>query len=283
MKKLVIVAVVFVFLFAVVGTAMAAKPADNLAGAQKVAWNLSAAVMPVPLYGSGDILGSDTASKLIVNQPKGKTKVTITGVMKGLTPNTTYTVLLSNGYTKYVTGWNVVGTWMLRLHFGASIYDHDVVINVQSDGTFTGTGGYPAGGSPYINTETITGTIDMMSGIVTIHSVYNTGYIYDATGIIAPNGTMSGNWTGSGQPTYTWESISGQAKTHTGSTGWPGLFTSTVQPFTFTTNAHGSGSWHINLKDSNFPEVSGPYTLSVWINAAGATILISDTFTVVSH
>jgi hypothetical protein len=77
--------------------ALAVKPETNLAKAQEVAWNLSAAVMPVPPYGSHDIPGSDTASKLIVNQPNGNTEVTITGVMNGLNPNTTYTVYLSNG------------------------------------------------------------------------------------------------------------------------------------------------------------------------------------------
>lgn len=255
-------------------------------GAQTYAWYLSADVMPVPPYGSRDIPGSDSASKLIVNQPNGAVEVTITGVMNGLNPTTEYTVFLSKSYVPYVfTGWNVVGTWVLRLYYGASgIYDHDIVIiNVQSDGTFTGTGGYPAGGSPYSwpYNETVSGTIDIMTGEITFHSDYQNDYFYDAKGTIALDGTMSGNWTGKNQPTYAWESISGQAvKTHTGDKGWSGLFTSTVQPFTFVTDADGSGSWHINLRDSDF---SGPGThnLSVWINEAGKTILISENFTVV--
>jgi len=98
MKKLVSVAVAFVFLFVVVGTAMAAKPAGNLAGALKVPWNLSGAVMPSP-WGLHDIAGSGTASKLIVNQPNGNTEVTITGAMNSLDPNRAYTVYLANGYT----------------------------------------------------------------------------------------------------------------------------------------------------------------------------------------
>jgi len=164
MKKLVLVAVAFafVFLFAAVGTAMAVKPA-GLGGAQTYAWHLSGAIMPVPPYGSRDVLGSDTASKLIVNQPNGNTEVTITGVMNGLNPNTTYTVYLSKLY------------------------------------------------SPY--------------------------------------------------------------------TGWPGFFTSTVPAFTFTTGSDGSGSWHLNLTDANFAG-SSTYTLSVWINGGGYTILISDNFQV---
>jgi len=265
-------------------TVLAAKPAGNLASAQKVTWNLSAAVMPVPPYGSRDIPGSDTASKLIVNQPNGMTEVTITGAMNGLNPNTTYTVYLSKGYTPYVyTGWNVVGTWVLRFNLGGN-YDHDIIISVQTDGTFSGTGGYPASGPPYSITETVTGTINVMTGAVTLHSVYNNGYLYDAVGTIASDGTMSGTWGNTSQGYgHSWFSISGNAvKTHTGDTGWPGLFTSTVQPFTFTTDACGAGSWHVNLTDANLPV--GPagtiYNLSVWINEAGATMLISDTFPV---
>lgn len=259
------------------------KPVGNLAGAQTYAWYLSRDVMPVPPYGSVDIIGSDTASKLIVNQPNGNVEVTVTGVMNGLDPYTEYTVYLSNSYEPYVfTGWNVVGDWVLRLHYGGSTYIHDLVINVQSDGTFVGTGGYPAGSGPeydYPYNETVNGTIDIVTGAIIIHSEYENDYYFDATGTIAPNGTMSGNWTGKGQPTYTWESISGQATNHTGDTYWTGLFTDTVPPFTFVTDADGSGSWHVNLRDSDFP-VEGTYTLSVWINEAGGTILISDTFNV---
>ena len=282
MKKIIISAIIIVSLLVTVGTVFAVKPAGNLAGAVKVPWNLSAEVMPVPPYGSQDIPGSDTASKLIVNQPNGNTEVTITGAMNGLNPDTTYTVYLSKEYEPYIyTGWNITGAWVLRLHYGNSIYDHDVVINVHSDSTFTGTGGYPAGGEPYNYpyNETITGTINVTSGEVTIHSDYQNGYFYDATGTIAPDGTMSGTWKGSGQPLYTWESIDGHATNHTGDIGWPGLFTSTVPQFTFMTDEYGAGSWHVNLKDTDFSG-SDTYNLSVWINGAGGTMLISDNFEV---
>lgn len=62
-------------------------------------------------------------------------------------------------------------------------------------------------------------------------------------------------------------------------TGWSGLFTSTIQPFTFTTDIEGDGSWHLNLRDSDFGGKVGTFSLSVWINE-GATILISDNFQV---
>jgi hypothetical protein len=143
----------------------AVKPTYNLAAAEEVAWHVSAEVGPVPPYGDGDILGSDTSSKLIVNQPKGNTEVAMTGVMNGLNPNTVYTVLLSKGY-------------------------------------FT-------------------------------------------------------------TPVY-----------------WPGLFTSTIPTFTFTTDEYGSGSWHITLRDTIFTG-AGTYALSVWVNSPSRTILISNTFTVV--
>jgi len=264
-----------------VAPVLAVKPAGNLASAENVLWHLSADVMPVPPYGSRDIPGSDTASKLIVNQPNGDVEVVITGVMNGLHPNTEYTVYLSKAYTPYVfTGWSIVGTWVIRFILGASYY-HDIIINVQSDGTFSGYGGWPAGG-PYTITETVTGNINVMSGDVTFHSVYNNGYWYDAIGTIASDGTMSGTWGNTGQGYgHQWLSISGQAtRTHTGDTGWPGLFTSTIPPFTFTTDEYGSGSWHLNLRDGDFPE-AGTYTLSVWINEAGATMLISNNFSVV--
>ena len=93
MKRLLLVLLATVVLTMALATpALAKKPAGNLAGNVKVPWNLSADVMPVPPYGSADIPGSDTASKLNVNQPNGKIEVTMTGVMKGLSANTTCTV-----------------------------------------------------------------------------------------------------------------------------------------------------------------------------------------------
>jgi len=188
--------VVFI-LAATLFTSVQAKPSE-----QFYAWNLSGEVMPVPPYGSRDIPGSDEASKLIVNQPKGDELVTIYGVMNGLHPYTTYTVYLSRGYDKY-TPTDVRGnyTWLVL-----GTYEHDITIALQN-----------------------------------------------------PDGT----------------------------TGWPGLFTSSIQPFTFTTDDTGSGSWHINMRASGFPNgpgtpslTSGPDTLSVWINEAGGTMLISDPFEV---
>jgi hypothetical protein len=60
--------------------------------------------------GAGVSTLEDTASKLIVNRPNGNTWLTLTGIMRGLAPRTTYTVYISNGYAPYVqTGWDVSG------------------------------------------------------------------------------------------------------------------------------------------------------------------------------
>jgi hypothetical protein len=255
---------------------MAAKPATNLAGAQKVAWHLSGAVMPVPPYGSLDVPGSDTASKLIVNQPNGEVAAGLTGPMNGLNPDTEYTVYVSKGYAPF-TPINVVGTytWLVL-----GTYSHDLVIDVQNpDGTFSGYGGYPSGSSPYTSegqtTETITGFVtgNQVTFTTTYAGPYNPGYTATAVGTIAPDGSMSGIVP------WEWHTTSGAAAPASGSTGWPGLLLGAVQPFTFTTDEFGSGSWHVNLLRDDFP-APGAYPVSVWINGGGLTVLISDTFTV---
>ena len=97
MKKLFSVILSLILVVVFTGKVLADKPDGNINGGQKVNWNLSGAVMPVPPYGSADITGSDTASKLTVGQPRCDEKAEINGEMKGFTPNTTYTVYLSKG------------------------------------------------------------------------------------------------------------------------------------------------------------------------------------------
>jgi len=279
MKKVILSAIIIISLLALAGTTFAAKPAGNLAGAQKVAWNLSAAVMPVPPYGSLDILGSDTASKLIVNRPNGAVKATITGAMNGLHPNTTYTVYLSNGYTPYKdTGWNVTGNWGIAINYLGTDYVHTAGLVQETNTSIAGTLVY-SGYTKTIISGSVTGNA------ITIVAEYEGGSgTLTLTGTIANDGSMSGNWSdtwgGLGR-TGTWTTTGGPAvKTHTGDTGWTGLFTNTVQPFTFTTDNTGSGSWHVNLRAGDFPGVE-PYKLSVWINEAGGTMLISNNFELV--
>lgn len=272
MKKVLISLLMISVLLVSVGFVMAVKPTGKLASAEKVPWHLSADVMPVPPYGSGDIPGSDTTSKLIVNQPNGAVEVTITGAMNGLNPDTTYTAYLSNGYTPYMyTGWSVEGDWVLEFDWKGGKYIHDMTID---NNVFTGTGAAQFSSQ----TWTVVGTIN--GDIVEMTIDYDgSSYYVDVVGTIESDGTMSGTWLNPTQ-SGTWTSTSGQATDHTGDTGWSQLFTSTIQPFTFTTDGYGAGSWHINLRDADFLPGAGTYDLSVWINEAGRTMLISDNFEV---
>src|SRR3989344_9285381 len=124
MKKLLISGILLVSVFALTGGVYAAKPAGNYAGAVTYAWHLSGDVMPVPPYGSLDIPGSDTASKLIFNQPNGKVSAMVTGVMNGLHPDTTYTVYLSNSYTPYVPT-NITDITGFDFEYLGNHYVHD--------------------------------------------------------------------------------------------------------------------------------------------------------------
>lgn len=254
------------------------KPNGNLSGAQTYDWYLSADVMPVPPYGSGDIPDSDTLSKLIVNQPNGNVEVAVTGAMNKLDPLTEYTVYLSKPYEPYeFTGWNVGGTYVINVVYLNVDYPETLIltqIGVEITGVSLDT--IPPGSYFTVYDGSVNGNvIDIYAnkGSLVVHM----------TGTIAADGSMSGTWAdvSPGTRIGTWASTSGAAvKTHSGNAGWPGLFTTTIQPFTFTTNEFGSGSWHVNLRDSNFPLEGGTFTLSVWINKGG-TILISENFEVV--
>ena len=281
MKKILFPLLALVLLITIgASPALAAKPEGNLAGAEKVEWNLSADVAKVPPYGTMDIPGSDTASKLIVNRPNGNNiAAAITGAMNGLNPDTTYTVYLSNGYMKNIPRWSLIGDWTLDFIYGGSPYIHDMTVTLQQlGGSFQGTGSYVTDPS---YTWTVTGTITGSS--VSFHILYtgtNAGYYIDAVGTIDSDGDMSGNWNNASQ-SGTWSNSDGEA-TFLGMvcSGHPGLFNN-QQPFTFTTDEYGAGCWHVNLKNADLPG-KGTFDLSVWINGAGKTILISDTFSVTS-
>ena len=262
---------------------MKVKPTGNLAGAEKVPWNLSVDVMPVPPWGLHDIPGSDTASKLIVNQPNGNVEVAVTGVMKGLNPNTEYTVCLSNAWSTSEK-WNIVGDWSLRFMLGTGIYDHDMIVTFQNmyTGKFSGTGYSTTQSTP--KTWDIQGTSEVVGSTITLDLIYTTagaGYTVHAVGTIGGTGEIiSGTWLSSSNQSGTWSSYSGQATKETVGNGYPGQFPGQVR-FTFTTDEYGAGSWHLNLRDEDFSG-EGDYPLSVWINVnvPWATILISNNFTV---
>jgi|GEM_PF-2412914 len=259
------------------------KPTGNLAGAEEVPWNLSGAVMPVPPWGLSDIEFSDTASKLIVNQPNGNVEVAVTGVMKGLDPNTVYTVYPSKAWSTSEK-WNIVGDWSLRFLLGSGTYDHDMTVTFQNmhTGEFSGTG-WSTNQTP-LKTWDIEGTSKVVGNTITLDLIYtgaNAGYTVHAEGDIVDGDIVNGIWA-SGSQIGTWSSYSGNATKETVGNGSPGLFPG-QGTFTFMTDEYGAGSWHFNLKNADFPLGAAIYHLSVWINdmSIPATILISDNFTVV--
>lgn len=264
MKKIAIMAIMAGFLVAGPGMVFAANTSHP--GAQTYGWNLSGDVMPVPPYGAADIAGSDTASKLIVNQPNGKVGATVTGVMNGLAPNTTYTVYLSNPYEPYRAA-DVSGMYTIDVLYMGNHY--------QSDLTLTQTGNTIGGlfYSPYLPNAL------PVNGIVTGNNVmfsidYGPGSIQGVrtfTGTINADGSLSGTWTetGSEAGSGSWSTNEGIAAQMSGSTSWTGQLAGTA-PFTFTTNASGSGSWHYNLT------APAPSSFSAWINGSAGTVLVSD-------
>jgi len=105
--------------------------------------------------------------------------------------------------------WNVTGTYQWLV---LGTYAHDMVITTQNpDGTFSGTGGYPAGSSPYTadgqTPETITGQVtgDTITFTTTYAGPHDPGYSATVTGTIASDGTMSGT------SPWEWHTTSGNA------------------------------------------------------------------------
>lgn len=268
MKKF-LFTVLAISLLTTAGIASAKEPKGIKQGNQKIDWNLSGAVMPVPPYGLSDIIGSDTLSKLKVNSNQGSIK----GKMKGLTANTTYTVYVSKPYVPYVcAGWNVAGSYTMDLLYLSNHYVYALTLN-QSGATISGNlndpylpGNLPVNGT--INGNAVTFSVNYGSGSVQGVRTF--------TGTINVSGFLSGSWneTGTEQGSATWSTTSGAAiKNCSGSTGWTGLLTEKIQPFTFTTNADGEGKWKVKINDN---DLTKPVDFSVWINGAGGTILISD-------
>ncbi len=64
-------------------------------------------------------------------------------------------------------------------------------------------------------------------------------------------------------------------------TSYPGLLTSNIPAFTFETDEDGNGIFEVTLTNDDVTYEDGIELFSVWINAPGATILISETVTLV--
>ena len=97
--------------------------------------------------------------------------------------------------------WSVLGT-----------YNHDITLVMNPDGTFTGAGGYPSGGTPYLlvgqTTETITAgqvTGNTITFTTTYNGPHNSGYSVTVSGTIAPDGTINGT------SPWSWQMTSGSA------------------------------------------------------------------------
>lgn len=92
----------------------------------------------------------------------------------------------------------IVGTWNLNFVYGGN-YQHTLIIDSYDydSGNFTGTGFYNSNMS---YTWLATGNISGAN--ITLHIVYtgiNAGYTVNATGILSPSETITGNWSGPGQ------------------------------------------------------------------------------------
>ena len=97
-KQVLTLAFVVIFFVATVSTIPIGMASQLASKPMKVDWHVTADIMPAPPYGTVDIPGSDTASKLTVTQPDGPTVLVLEGKMGGLNPFTTYQVMIANAY-----------------------------------------------------------------------------------------------------------------------------------------------------------------------------------------
>jgi hypothetical protein len=181
--------------------------------------------------------------------------------------------------------WNVVGTYQLIL---SGTYSHDIVITTQNpDGSFSGTGGYPSGGSPYTadgqTAETIMGQVtgDAITFTMTYTGPFSPGTVANFTGTIASDGTMSGNspdeWhTTLGNATvFPQSSGSGQIGGNvTLNNGVLKIDSITLTKSTSTADGTFDGGWkyvfHITAPNSESKLVMN---FSNWLNTVGATTI----------
>ena len=295
-KKLLFCIAFFALLILTIGPVLAAKPENNgkpkdedfdandiSHGAQKLSWHLSASLTAAA---NEELEGADKASKLIVNQPRGETKLTLNGIMKGLTPHTTYTVsLFSNGQQLVTSNWSISGEWS----FSCLGSTHQIIITQTGD-TFTGVGTVTRTSPPSIYYEVITGTINRATGQITMHGTfYNdaahqspNGYMYTASLVISSTGSMAGQLTNAGQVGEPIVSTNGKAVNQAAVTETESVALSLDVPaITFTTSGSGNGNWHLNLKRDDFVSL-GEFDLTLVVNSADTAVLVSESFAVLA-
>lgn len=108
--------------------------------------------------------------------------------------------------------WNVSGTTTITISYMGSDYTHSATL-VQTGETITGSGGYPATGTQSVTWNT-TGSV--AGSTIDLTWVYTHGLTgqKNLTGTIAPDGSISGNWTdnvGGGTRSGTWTAPAGTA------------------------------------------------------------------------
>jgi hypothetical protein len=255
---------------------------DRSSNQENIPLHLSSMVAPAPPFGCGDIPGSDTSSQLVVSRNNNDNTLSITGGMKGLHPNSDYTVFLSNGYPINSYRWDLRGKWNLKFFGDGDPSDYEVTITAQSapdchagspvEGYVIHLSGPDQGLSDSV-TGRINREIDSFELIIMGEGSNHANYV---NGTISRDGTMEGTWAYSTGKTGIWQSTEGSATSSPITSQWPG-YSTTLKGFNFTTDNTGSGSWHVTLEKEDFTSPRSQ-NLSVWINEAGRTILISDNF-----
>jgi len=115
-------------------------------------------------------------------------------------------------------GWNVTGNYVVNINYLGTDYPHDMSLTQDSSGNLTGHGGSPAGSNVYtwvIDSGSVSGnSINFTAHYTATADAVTPLTIFNVTGTIASDGTMSGTWSDNyqgGSRTGTWVTISGNA------------------------------------------------------------------------
>ncbi len=109
--------------------------------------------------------------------------------------------------------WDVSGSYVWGV---MDTYYHDLTLTMNPDGTFAGTGSYPASGYPLVGGTGPTGELvlngvvsgDNISFTVTYTGPYAPGSTFNMTGAIVPDGTISGT------SPWSWTMATGKAQSY---------------------------------------------------------------------
>lgn len=111
--------------------------------------------------------------------------------------------------------WDLTGSWTISSEYdGISYPVHDITIVQDDEGTLSGTGEHPSGGTWEIRSGSVSGsTFSFSAEYIEGNDVVPPGAILEVSGVIAPDGTVSGTWSdgSTGEMIGSWESTSGAA------------------------------------------------------------------------